>query len=696
MRAMTPDHDGFVDHDGVKIGYEVFGDRHGADPTVVFLPGWQVSSTRSFKGQVPYFAARWRVVTVDLPGAGRSDRPTSGADYAPDRVAAQVSAVLDATATERAVVVGLSAGGTIGLVLAAAEPHRVVAVVTTGSFLPVTAEQVDLFFSTGIETHARLAADPEAFYGWFIASMLPEAHSTKVYDDVMGWAHETTPEVLLASLEGTWLGAGNLTEIGPAVRDAVRGRPVLVVHGSEDAICVPALGRALAEGLDGELVMFEGSGHLLVSREPVRFNHVVGDFIERRVRGAARSTTRRWSRGLARPKRALFLSSPIGLGHGRRDLAIADELRRLVPDLSVEWLTQHPVSALLEARGEQVHPASGHLVSESAHIESECGEHDLHAFQALRTMDEVLVANFHVFDDLLEEEQFDLVVADEAWDVDHFLHENPELKRSPLVWLTDFVGSVPMAAGGEREAYLTADYNAEMLEHVERFGWLRDRSIFVGDPDDVVPLDFGPGLPSIRAWTNEHFDFAGYVSGFTPPDRDEARAALGWQDGEPVCVVTVGGSGVGGALLRRVLDAVPAARRAIDGLRVVIVTGPRLDPASIPATAGVEVHGFLPDLPRWLAGCDLAMVQGGLTTCMELVASQVPFVYFPLANHFEQQVHVRHRLDRYGAGRCLQYADSPPDLIGQAMVEEVGRRVEYRPVSTDGAARSARLIAELL
>ncbi|MEO7430020.1 MAG: glycosyltransferase, partial [Acidimicrobiales bacterium] len=418
--------------------------------------------------------------------------------------------------------------------------------------------------------------------------------------------------------------------------------------------------------------------------------------IERRVRGAARSTTRRWSRGLARPKRALFLSSPIGLGHGRRDLAIADELRRLVPDLSVEWLTQHPVSALLEARGEQVHPASGHLVSESAHLESECGEHDLHAFQALRTMDEVLVANFHVFDDLLEEEQFDLVVADEAWDVDHFLHENPELKRSPLVWLTDFVGSVPMAAGGEREAYLTADYNAEMLEHVERFGWLRDRSIFVGDPDDVVPLDFGPGLPSIRAWTNEHFDFAGYVSGFTPPDRDEARATLGWQDGEPVCVVTVGGSGVGGALLRRVLDAVPAARRAIDGLRVVIVTGPRLDPASIPATAGVEVHGFLPDLPRWLAGCDLAMVQGGLTTCMELVASQVPFVYFPLANHFEQQVHVRHRLDRYGAGRCLQYADSPPDLIGQAMVEEVGRRVEYRPVSTDGAARSARLIAELL
>ena len=67
--------------------------------------------------------------------------------------------------------------------------------------------------------------------------------------------------------------------------------------------------------------------------------------------------------------------------------------------------------------------------------------------------------------------------------------------------MTDFVGWLPMPAGGEREAFLTADYNAEMIEHVERFPRLRDRAIFVGDPDDIVPDDFGPGLPSIRDWT---------------------------------------------------------------------------------------------------------------------------------------------------------------------------------------------------
>src|SRR5262249_19876411 len=135
----------------------------------------------------------------------------------------------------------------------------------------------------------------------------------------------------------------------------------------------------------------------------------------------------RWARALSRPKRALYLSSPIGLGHARRDLAVADELRKLRPDLEIDWLTQHPVTAALEARGERVHPASSWLANESAHIEAKAAEHDLHVFQAIREMDEILVANFMVLHDLLADDTYDLVIGDEAWDVDHFWHENPEL-----------------------------------------------------------------------------------------------------------------------------------------------------------------------------------------------------------------------------------------------------------------------------
>jgi UDP:flavonoid glycosyltransferase YjiC (YdhE family) len=90
------------------------------------------------------------------------------------------------------------------------------------------------------------------------------------------------------------------------------------------------------------------------------------------------------------------------------------------------------------------------------------------------------------------------------------------------------------------------------------------------------------------------------------------------------------------------------------------------------------------------------VVQGGLTTCMELTANRRPFLYFPLRHHFEQNVHVAHRLDRYRAGRRMDYTSSDPDAIADAIATEIGRTVDYQPVETDGAARAATLIAELV
>jgi predicted glycosyltransferase len=407
----------------------------------------------------------------------------------------------------------------------------------------------------------------------------------------------------------------------------------------------------------------------------------------------------RWTRGRSRRRRALFISSPIGLGHAQRDVAIADELRALHPELEIDWLAQHPVTAVLEARGERIHPASADLANESHHIESESAEHDLHCFQAWRRMDEILCANFMVFHDLVRDSQYDLWIGDEAWELDYYLHENPELKSAAYVWLTDFVGWLPMPDGGEHEALLTADYNAEMIEHIARYPRLRDRAIFVGDAADVVPDGFGPGLPRIRDWTEQHYEFAGYVTGFDPAefgDRERLRAELGFGADEQVCVVTVGGSGVGGDLLRRVISAFPAAKRLVPDLRMIAVAGPRIDPASLPAHDGLEVRAYVHDLYRVLAACDLAVVQGGLTTSMELTANERPFLYFPLGHHFEQNFHVRHRLERYRAGRAMDFATDGPEEIAAAIAQEIGREADYAPVDPAGAARAAASIAELL
>ena len=110
----------------------------------------------------------------------------------------------------------------------------------------------------------------------------------------------------------------------------------------------------------------------------------------------------------------------------------------------------------------------------------------------------------------------------------------------------------------------------------------------------------------------------------------------------------------------------------------------------------MDKRGYVPDLFEHLACADAAIVQGGLSTTMELVATGRPFIYFPLKHHFEQSFHVHHRLNRYDAGRRMEFDDSPPDAIAHAIAGELGREVKYRPVATDGAARAAAMIAEVL
>jgi predicted glycosyltransferase len=238
-----------------------------------------------------------------------------------------------------------------------------------------------------------------------------------------------------------------------------------------------------------------------------------------------------------------------------------------------------------------------------------------------------------------------------------------------------------------------------MIGHIERHPGVRDRAIFVGGPEDVIPRSFGKDLPAMRDWVPKHFDFAGYIIGEHPctfGTRAELREALGYEPGERVCVVTVGGSGVGAHLIRRILESYPLARARLPELRMILVAGPRIEPRSLNAPAGVEVRAFVPNLDRHLAACDLALVQGGLTTCMELTAAGTPFIYFPLKNHFEQNFHVAHRLDRYGAGRRMEFATSTPDMIADAIVEALRAPTNFKSVQADGAARAARMLEDLI
>jgi pimeloyl-ACP methyl ester carboxylesterase len=541
------------------------------------------------------------------------------------------------------------------------------------------------------------------FDGWrtrLFQKIHPEPHSLKGIEDGIAWAGETSPDIFIEALRQ--IEKDNVYDLLPRLT-----APVLILHGTKDEVVPYRHGKKFAEAVPGaRLVTFEGGGHNLPGREAAKVNRLVRDF----VRGeAVESTeippaTERRAPAPGRRRRGrkiLWLSSPIGLGHIQRDIAIARTLRQIHPDTIVDFLAADPARRVVEVGGERLHPATSLLLNESAHIESwATADHQLHAFNALWDMDEIMAANFMVFADAVEADDYDLWIGDEGWDLDYYLHENPEMKRAPYAFITDFIGMLPMREDPTSTEFVRAwEKNAENVDHLRLHPDVRDLSLMVGDEADVLDRPFGPNLPNMRQWAREHFKFAGYTYHFDPADfRDKValRASLGYQPGERVILVSVGGTRVGRNLLEKCAAAFSLIAARVPDTRMVLVTGPRLDGAELPPTPRLEVRSFVPHLFRHHAAADLAIVQGGLTTTMELAAFRTPFLYFPLRNHFEQQFFVSRRLERFGAGVRMDYDRTTPEELATAMLDHLGKPVHCRDIPTDGTARAARLVAELL
>ena len=691
MRAREPDRTGWAVHDGVRTYWEQFG----SGPVTVLLMGtFPVVDGRQWKAQVPDLARHHRVITLDPRGNGRSDRPVGPDAYGDEVYARDALAVLDATGTDAAFLVALCSGIKWSLLMAAGAPSRVRGIVALAPGVhplaphPSPIDPVDAgawrgAFERWIDYHTDV--------------LLPEPHSSKVFDDLVEWTHQTDIDVLTARTHAP-LHPSTENEAIELARSITC--PVLVVHGTEDRCQPLERGRRLAEVVPGaRLVVLEGAGHLPHGRHPVRVNTLIKEFLDVHAPPATAAGST-WLFARERTRRALWVCSPIGLGHVLRDLAIARALREQVPDLRIEWLAQSPVSDVLSANGEIVHDASAELASESAHWESEAADHELHAFYAFRRMDEIFCANYMLFDEVVRETPYDLWVGDESWEVDHFLHENPERKIAPYAFLTDVTGFLPVDPDGDpREAELCADYNAEIIEHLDRYPYVRDRSLFLGSFAELPDASMGHGLPGVRDWSQRIYTSVPYVVPFDPSAfrRPAAlRRSLGYGTGYPLYLASVGGTSVGRDLLELTAESFAIVRKDQPDARMVMVTGPRLAPEELPDIEGMEKRGYVADLFAHLAASDAAVVQGGLSTTMELVAARRPFVYFPLARHWEQQHFVTHRLDHYRAGTRMDFATTTPPELAAALIAARAARPTYRPIRRGGAEKAGALLAGLL
>ena len=396
-------------------------------------------------------------------------------------------------------------------------------------------------------------------------------------------------------------------------------------------------------------------------------------------------------------KKILFISGSVGLGHVSRDLAIVSAMRARCPGLELSWLAGSPADRVIRDAGERLLSDAADFANESAVIEqSSCGA-NINLVRYVFSARKSWLHNIEVLTRVTGRERFDLVIGDETYEISLAYRRKPRLKTCPFVMIYDFVGTDSMSRNP-----------LEILGvHFLNWAWcggrkpskpVYDLALFVGELEDIPDKSFGFGLPNRRDWAKERYRFVGHVFPFDPAryaDTAAVRSRLGYGK-EPLVICSIGGTAIGHELLDLCGAAFPIVRREIPDLRMVLVGGPRISADALAVPEGVEILGYVPSLYEHFAAADLAIVQGGGTTTLELTALRRPFLYFPLEGHSEQQVVVAGRLARHGAGVRMGLSQTTPQELARAILANIGKAATYPPIASDGAEKAAELICELL
>lgn len=395
-----------------------------------------------------------------------------------------------------------------------------------------------------------------------------------------------------------------------------------------------------------------------------------------------------------RGPRVLYVSGSIGLGHVKRDLAIAGELRKLNPGVEIVWLAAVPASDVLSQAGETLVSESADFRNETEVAEAAAGGGGLsltrYVYRALVTW----LHNARVIGRAAKREDIDVLVGNETYEVIvAFVFGINVLPSVPFVMMYDFWG-MDVTTGGlfERLGAWVLNFIWAQERRVTTRG--RNAAIFIGEPEDIPDRVFGLFLPNRRRHAEDHVTFVGYPLTFSPDevsDREAVRRELGYGD-EPLVVCAVGGTAIGRELLELCGRAYSLVVQRMPKLRMVLVCGPRINPLQLDVPDAVERVGMVPDLWRHFAVCDLAIVQGGGTTTLELEALRRPFLYFPIEGHAEQELTIGPRLARHGAGVPMTLSSTSPESLAEVITQTVGQPVEYAPIPTDGAHLAAKII----
>jgi pimeloyl-ACP methyl ester carboxylesterase len=252
----------FAKSDNGKVHYKVLGDGKVA---VVFVHGWCCDLT-VWRPQAAAFDGKARLVFLDLPGYGKSDRPE--VEYTPDVFAEGIDAVLKDAGIEKAILVGHSMGTPVVRQFYRRFPDRTKALVfVDGGLRPFTKDPnvIDQFLSMFTEETFKETAPK--FLGQMLRPDTPEAVKKQVNELVAG----TDPRVAISSMRAM-LGEKYWKE--DPVKVPAQALMAKSPFWTED---YKAFVKKLVPDLDYR--EFDGVGHFLFMEKPKEFNAALGEFL---------------------------------------------------------------------------------------------------------------------------------------------------------------------------------------------------------------------------------------------------------------------------------------------------------------------------------------------------------------------------------------------------------------------------------
>ena len=263
LPTITTAQDKFASLEGAKVHYVNYG--KGSD-ALVLIHGW-TQSIDAWRDQIPDLAKRNRVIAIDLPGHGKSDKPE--VKYSMDYFARAVEAVMRDAKVNRAVLVGHSMGTPVARQFYRKYPDKTIAIVIVdGALKPFGDAAMMNNLIAGLRSPNYKETIAQMFTGLSGPSLAPE-----IMERIRASTMSTPQPVLVSAMEGM---------ADPSIwGDDKINVPVLAIMAKNPFFPpdIEQQSRALVPNI--EFQMWEGVGHFLMMEKPKEFNVAVRAFLDK-------------------------------------------------------------------------------------------------------------------------------------------------------------------------------------------------------------------------------------------------------------------------------------------------------------------------------------------------------------------------------------------------------------------------------